>query len=85
RLLISVVKISLSCEIGQPPHRNQPGFHPTPICKRYVVGIPAELAKISKFSLFLLLSSLCLLPSAFCLLPSAFVKKICFFADRVLH
>ncbi|MGL5063741.1 MAG: hypothetical protein ACRC62_27460, partial [Microcoleus sp.] len=45
RLLISVVKISLSCEIGQPPHRNQPGFHPTPICKRYVVGIPAELAK----------------------------------------
>ncbi|MGL5059329.1 MAG: hypothetical protein ACRC62_05040, partial [Microcoleus sp.] len=44
RLLISVVKISLSCEIGQPPHRNQPGFHPTPICKRYVVGIRAELA-----------------------------------------
>ncbi|MGL5059882.1 MAG: hypothetical protein ACRC62_07845, partial [Microcoleus sp.] len=51
RLLISVVKISLSCEIGQPPHRNQPGFHPTPICKRYVVGIPAELAK-SEFPLY---------------------------------
>jgi hypothetical protein len=45
RWLMSVVKVSLSSGIGQLPRRNQPGFHPTPICKRYAVGIPAELAK----------------------------------------
>jgi putative transposase len=43
---ISAVIVSLPYGIGQPSHLNQPGFHPTPICKRYGVGIPAELAKI---------------------------------------
>jgi hypothetical protein len=38
--------ISLSLGVSQTSHLNQPGFHPTPICKRYGVGIPAELAKI---------------------------------------
>ncbi|WP_293342439.1 hypothetical protein [Microcoleus sp. CAWBG58] len=47
RLFVSAVMVFLSFGIGQPSHLNKPGFHPTPICKRYDVGIPAELAKKS--------------------------------------
>ncbi|NJK67441.1 MAG: hypothetical protein HC941_13650 [Microcoleus sp. SU_5_3] len=35
----------VAAQDGQPSHLNQPGFHPTPICKQYGMGIPAELAK----------------------------------------
>jgi hypothetical protein len=45
-LSIPAVTISLPYGIGQLPHLHQPGFHPMPICKRYGVGIPAELAKL---------------------------------------
>lgn len=53
RLFVSAVMVFLSYVlrtgyaygIGQPSHLNKPGFHPTPTCKRYDVGIPAELAK----------------------------------------
>ncbi|WP_293155445.1 MULTISPECIES: hypothetical protein [unclassified Microcoleus] len=56
RLFVSAVMVFLSYVlrtgyaygIGQPSHLNKPGFHPTPICKRYDVGIPAELAKAVK-------------------------------------
>ncbi len=35
---------SVALQDGQSSHLNQPGFHPTLICKRYSVGIPTELA-----------------------------------------
>jgi hypothetical protein len=44
------VKISLwrFAPIGQPSNLHKPGFHPTPICKRYGVRIPADLGKLSE-------------------------------------
>ena len=50
-VLVLAVKISrLSfAQGGQPFNLNKPGFHPAPICKRYGVGIPAELAKTVKW------------------------------------
>ncbi|WP_333467656.1 hypothetical protein [Microcoleus sp. herbarium12] len=53
RLFVSAVMVFVSYVlrtgyaygIGQPSHLNKPGFHPTPICKRYDVGIRAQLSK----------------------------------------
>ncbi len=40
----------IAAQDGQLSHLNQPGFHPTLICKRYNVGIPTELANYGRRS-----------------------------------